>query len=359
MDKIRVLVLFGGQSSEHEISEISATNILNNLDERVEPTMVGITMAGEWFLYEGNIADIKGCGWEKSPYLTPAILSPDATHGGLLVFERNGSVRRIEIDVVYPALHGKYGEDGTIQGLCELAGIPCVGPSMLSSAICMDKTVAKIYFEALGIPQAKWVTVHSFDLEKKSNAILDEIEEKLGYPVFVKPANAGSSVGIGKAKNRETLLECLFTAADYDRKILVEEFIKGREIESAAIGNRKVKIAEPGEVVSCNEFYDFEAKYQEPSTIEIPANIDQKHIDKIKEYAKTLFLGLGLTGLSRLDFFVTDEDEVKINEINTLPGFTDISMYPKMMEHIGFSQQDLVFELITLAIDEFVGYEEE
>lgn len=354
MDKIKVLVLFGGQSSEHEISELSVTNILSNMDERLEPYMVGITKQGEWFLYEGEISEIKNCGWEKSDKLTPAILSPDASTGGLLVFGKDGRVRHIEIDVVYPALHGKFGEDGTVQGLCQLANIPCVGPDMLSSAICMDKTVAKIMFKELGIPQADWVTVLSHELDENPEAVVAKIEAKLPYPVFVKPANAGSSVGIGKAKNKEQLLESLFTAADHDYKILVEEYIKGREIESAAFGNRDVFVAEPGEIVSAKEFYDFEAKYQIESTINIPANLKPEILEKVKSHAKTLFEGIGLSGLSRIDFFVTEDEEVYINEINTLPGFTDISMYPKMMEHSGMKQSDLVYNLVSLAIDAFV-----
>jgi D-alanine-D-alanine ligase len=217
----------------------------------------------------------------------------------------------------------------------------------------MDKTVAKIMFKELGIPQADWVTVLSHELDENVDAVISRIEEKLPYPVFVKPANAGSSVGIGKAKNREQLTEALFTAADHDYKILVEEYIKGREIESAAYGNREIFIAEPGEIVSAKEFYDFEAKYQIASTIDIPACLKPETIDKVKCYAKKLFSGIGLSGLSRIDFFVTENDEVYINEINTIPGFTSISMYPKMCIAGGLSYSNLINRLLDLAIERF------
>lgn len=355
MNKIKVLVLFGGQSSEHEISELSVTNVLANMDDRLEVYKVGITKEGKWFLYEGDYKNIKDCNWEKSDKLTPAILSPDATMGGLIVLNPDGTSRLIEVDVVYPALHGKFGEDGTIQGLCQLAGIPCVGPDMLSSAICMDKTVAKIYFKELGVPQADWVTALDFEIANDIDGVISRIESKLSYPVFVKPANAGSSVGVGKAKNREDLKISLINAAKHDTRILIEEFIKGREIECAALGNRIVTVAEPGEVISAKEFYDFEAKYQIESTIQIPAKLDAEIIKEIKMQAEKLFKGIGLSGLSRLDFFVTEDKKVYINEINTLPGFTDISMYPKMMEYIGIPQNELVFKLVCHAIDAYSG----
>lgn len=359
MEKIKVLVLFGGQSSEHEISEMSVTNVLKNMDDRLEVYTVGITKEGKWFLYEGDYDKIKGCAWEKSDKLTPAVLSPDATMGGLIVLENDGSTRLIDIDVVYPALHGKFGEDGTIQGLCQLAGLPCVGPDMISSAICMDKTVAKIYFKELGIPQADWVTAFDYEVSENIDEVVSRIEAKLDYPVFVKPSNAGSSVGIGKAKTREDLKESLINAAKHDSKILIEEFIKGREIESAALGNRNVIVAEPGEVISCKEFYDFEAKYEAESKIQIPAEVEPEILEEVKALAEKLFKGIGLSGLSRLDFFVTEDKKVYINEINTLPGFTDISMYPKMMENIGIPQNELVFRLVSCAIDKFSGCENE
>lgn len=357
MEKIKVLVLFGGQSSEHSVSELSVTNVLSQLDtDKFEPVMVGITTEGKWYLYEGEISGIRECGWEKSDKITPAFLSPDASVGGLLVMGKDGVEIR-PVDVVYPVLHGKCGEDGTVQGLCTLANLPCVGPDMLSSAICMDKTVAKIMFQYLGIPQANWVTVLKRDLNNP-DAVVSEIEQKLGYPAFVKPANAGSSVGIAKAKNREGLLEALKLAAEHDDKILVEEFIQGHEVESAPLGNGdSIYVPMPGEVISANEFYDFEAKYKIESTIRIPADLKPEVAQKVRHYAKKIFAGIGLSGQSRIDFFVKDDDSVLINEVNTLPGFTDISMYPKMLEKGGVPQKQLITSLIELAMDKFAGEE--
>ena len=357
MEKIKVAVLFGGQSSEHSVSELSVTNVLSQMDtDKFEPYMVGITTEGKWYLYEGEIKDIRECGWEKSDKITPAFIAPDASMGGLVVMREKG-IEILPIDVCYPVLHGKWGEDGTIQGLCALAKLPCVGPDMLSSAICMDKTIAKVMFKYLNIPQADWVTVYKRDLKEPSMRIA-EIEGKLGYPVFVKPANAGSSVGIAKAKNREDLMKALEVAAEHDDKILVEEFIKGHEVESAPLGNGdRIFVPMPGEVISANEFYDFEAKYQIESTIRIPADLKPEVADLVRMYAKKIFAGIGLSGQSRIDFFVTDDDRVLINEVNTLPGFTDISMYPKMLEKGGVPQKELITNLIELALDKFADEE--
>lgn len=359
MEKLKVLVLFGGQSSEHSISELSATNIISNLNtDKYELYLVGITQAGKWYLYEGDVADIKGGLWEQSGKLTPAVLVPDATMGGLLVMDGD-KTQLIEMDVVFPVLHGKYGEDGTIQGLCALAGLPCVGPDMLSSAMCMDKTVAKVMFQYLEIPQARWVTVHSFELDKDIEGAVARVESAFPYPVFVKPACAGSSVGIGKAKNREMLIEALFTAADHDDKILVEEFIPGKEVECAVLGNRDLTVSHPGQIISAKEFYDFEAKYEIASTIQIPADLPETVTETIRSYAAKIFLGFGLSGLSRIDFFVHENGQVMINEVNTLPGFTDISMYPKMMENDGIPQPEQLDRLIDLAVEKFVGSDDE
>mgnify|MGYP003297430232 CR=1 FL=1 len=241
MDKIKVLVLFGGQSSEHEISELSVTNILSNMDERLEPYMVGITKEGQWFLYEGEISEIKECGWEKSDKLTPAILSPDAATGGLLVFGKDGRVRRIEIDVVYPALHGKFGEDGTVQGLLELAGIPYVGPHVAESAVSMDKTLTKLVADKAGVPQAAWELVLASHLNERMASIVETLEQRFVYPMFVKPAGTGSSVGVSKATDALSLQKALLAAAEYDEKVLVEEFIEGQEVECAVLGNEEPK----------------------------------------------------------------------------------------------------------------------
>ncbi len=357
MEKLKVAFLFGGQSSEHSVSEFSAYNVLSQLDtDKFEPIMVGITQEGKWYLYEGELKDIRDCGWEKSDKITPAFLSPDATVGGLVIL-RDGKAEICPVDVVYPVLHGKWGEDGTVQGLCALAQLPCVGPDMLTSAVCMDKTVAKIMFRYLNIPQAKWVTVHKRDLHDM-DLVCTRIEGDLGYPCFVKPANAGSSVGIAKAKNREDLVNALTNASEHDRKILVEEFIEGKEVESAPLGNgAAIYVPMPGEVISANEFYDFEAKYVADSKINIPADLPEETLNCVRTYAKRIFSGLGLSGQSRIDFFVKKDGNVLINEVNTLPGFTDISMYPKMLEKGGIPQKELITNLIELAVDEFAEEE--
>ena len=348
MEKLKVLVLFGGQSSEHSISELSATNIISNLNtDKYELYLVGITQAGKWYLYEGDVADIKGGLWEQSGKLTPAVLVPDATMGGLLVMDGD-KTQLIEMDVVFPVLHGKYGEDGTIQGLFELSGIPYVGMGVMASANGMDKTSSKIVFASADIPQADWVVVNKTDnFEDK----MDEIENKLGYPCFVKPARTGSSVGVGKAHDRKELKAALENAAQFDRKILVEENIDGHEVECAVLGNEDVKAATVGEIMPTVEFYDFDAKYNDNSTeLQIPADLPKETIEQIREYAVRAFKALDGSGLSRVDFFVKHSDgSVVLNEINTLPGFTNISMYPKLWGAVGIEYSELLDKLIELA----------
>ena len=274
MEKINVLVLFGGQSSEHDISNISASNVIKLLDKnKYDVTMVGITKLGQWFLYEGDLENIKDGSWEKNN-LKKAYLSPDTSVG--LVIEENGSVTYKRVDVVFPVLHGVCGEDGTIQGLCRLSNTPCVGPDMLSSAICMDKTTTKIMFKHYGIDQADWLVVTKDELFDK-DAVIKKVEEKFTYPVFIKPANAGSSVGIGKSHNSEELIEHLLNAAEVDTKILVEEFIDGREVECAVLGNEEVITSCVGEVLSAEDFYTFDAKYKnQESKVLIPAQLPKE-----------------------------------------------------------------------------------
>ena len=352
MEKLNVLVLFGGQSSEHDISNISASNVLGLLDRnKYNVIKVGITKEGQWFLYEGEPENIKNGLWEKES-LKRAYLSPDTTTG--LVIEEENKVTYKRIDVVFPVLHGVCGEDGTIQGLCHLANIPCVGPDMLSSAICMDKTTTKIMFKHYGIDQADWLTVTKDELNDKE-AVIKKVEEKFTYPVFIKPANAGSSVGIGKSHNSEELIEHLLNAAEVDNKILVEEFIDGREIECAVLGNDEPFPSVPGEIIPGKEFYDFEAKYKVESKLLIPALLTKENEDKLKEIAVKAYKCLGLSGMSRVDFFVHKQTgKMYLNEINTIPGFTGISMYPMLMEKSGIEGKDLVDKLIEYAINAYI-----
>ncbi len=352
MEKINVLVLFGGQSSEHDISNISASNVIKLLDKnKYDVTMVGITKLGQWFLYEGDLENIKDGSWENKS-LKKAYLSPDTSVG--LVIEENGKVTYKRVDVVFPVLHGVCGEDGTIQGLCRLSNTPCVGPDMLSSAICMDKTTTKIMFKHYGIDQADWLTVTKDELNDKES-VIKKVEEKFAYPVFIKPANAGSSVGIGKSHNSEELIEHLLNAAEVDSKILVEEFIDGREIECAVLGNEEPLASVPGEIIPGKEFYDFEAKYKVESKLLIPALLTKENEDKLKEIAVKAYKALGLSGMSRVDFFVHKQTgKMYLNEINTIPGFTGISMYPMLMEKSGIEGTLLVDKLIEYAISAYI-----
>lgn len=353
LNKLTVAVIFGGQSSEHEVSRVSASTIISNLDpEKYYVIPVGITKDGKWMIYNGPVENIKNGEWEK--FGTPAVLSPDASQKGLLKTV-GGKVKLIPIDLAFPVLHGKYGEDGTIQGLFELAQIPYVGNGVLSSSISMDKAFTKIIAKNAKIPQAKYVEVHSEDL-KRIKTTASKIEKKLGYPCFVKPANAGSSVGITKAHNKEELMEGLKVAAVHDSKIVVEEGIVGREIECAVLGNRgHVEASCVGEIFSAGEFYDYDAKYNnaESKTV-VPAEISPEKQDEIRKMAVKVFNAVDGSGLARVDFFVENETEnVIFNELNTLPGFTPISMYSMLWAVCGKSTAELLDNLIELAIERF------
>lgn len=348
MNKKTVAVLFGGQSSEHEVSRVSASTIISNMDSKKYYVIpIGITKSGKWLIYSGPVENIKNGEWEK--YGTPAILSPDATQKGILKIVGN-KVKVIPVDVVFPVLHGAMGEDGTVQGLLELAKLPYVGCGVLSSSVSMDKEYTKIIAKNAKINQAKYMSIDSKSLEKvKSTAV--KIEKKIGYPCFIKPANAGSSVGITKAHDKDELIEGLKLAAKHDRKILIEENINGREIECAVLGNDDISASIPGEVVAAAEFYDYEAKYNnaESKTL-IPADISEEKQKEIQKNAIKVFKAVGGSGLARIDFFLENEtNNVIFNELNTMPGFTAISMYPMLWENEGKSISQLIDELISLA----------
>ena len=348
--KKKLCVIFGGESPEHDISQKSVTSVLNKLNkDKYEIYTVGITRKGEWYLYTGDWQKIESGAWEKeTDSLKTAFISPDSSHHGLIVL--SDTVEKIHIDVIFPVLHGEYGEDGTIQGLFELAHIPYVGMGVLSSANGMDKTYSKLVFDAEGIPQAKWVVAKGGD---DFNKTADDVEEKLGYPCFVKPARLGSSVGIGKAHNREELIDALNNAEKYDRRILIEEHIDGHEVECAVLGNTDVRAAVVGEIKPTVEYYDFDAKYNDNSTeLVIPADLPNDTIEKIREYSVRAFTSLDGQGLSRVDFFVKHSDgSIILNEINTMPGFTNISMYPKLWEAAGIGYSELLDTLIDLALE--------
>lgn len=349
MLKKNLCVIFGGQSPEHEVSRKSVTSVLNNLDKnKYNISVIGITKNGEWYLYSGDYKNIQGGEWEQdTANKKKAIISPDAKDKAVIVFDGD-TVSKIYPDVIFPVLHGEYGEDGTIQGLFELAHIPYVGMGVVASANGMDKLYSKVVFKNADIPQADWVEVRVND---DFGAKMNEIEHKLGYPCFVKPARTGSSVGVGKAHDRAELKAALENAAQFDRKILVEENIDGHEVECAVLGNDDPKASTVGEIMPTVEFYDFDAKYNDNSTkLQIPAELPAETIEKIREYAVKAFTALDGQGLSRVDFFVKHSNgDVVLNEVNTLPGFTNISMYPKLWDACGIGYTELLDKLIELA----------
>lgn len=351
MSKIKVAVIFGGVSNEHDVSLVSATNVIENIPkDKFEVICIGITKKGRWLYYPGAVSNIASGEWERNPDCAMAVLSPDTIHKGIITIENGESTIR-KIDVVFPVLHGKNGEDGTIQGLLDLAKIPYVGCGLLASAACMDKAHAHTMLDYNGIRTAKWRMI---PLREISN--LDEvcakIGDELGFPLFVKPANCGSSIGINKATNFETLKEAVKLSFSHDKKVIVEEFIKGKELEVAVFGYDNPFASFVGEIESCNDFYDFDAKYvAESSKLYIPARIDDDKAKKIREIAVEAYKVMGCKGLSRVDFFLDDNGEIILNEINTMPGFTPISMYPKLMNDVGMSYSYLLDKLIEQAID--------
>lgn len=344
--KQNVLILFGGESTEHEVSCISAKSVASQLDkEKYEMTLVGITKDGKWLLFEGPLEKMADGTWAEGA--SAVSFSLDGERRGILT--KDGF---LAIDVVFPVLHGHYGEDGTVQGLLELAHLPYVGTGVLTSAACMDKAVCKVLLDAAGIHQADWLLVTKKDLADKEK-VLSKVTEKFDFPVFIKPANTGSSVGISKAHDLSELWEGLLYAAKYDRKILVEEFIDGHEVECSVIGNDEIKASVVGEILPANEFYDYEAKYQnEASKLLIPTPLPDEVTEEIRRTAVRAFSAVDGHGLSRIDFFVEKESgKIILNEINTMPGFTDISMYAKLWGAEGVSYSELLDRLIALALD--------
>ena len=355
MKKLSVCVLFGGRSPEHDVSLRSAESVLNNMDqEKYNVFPVGITREGDWILYGGtDYSQLPTGEWRNYPNNRRAAISP-VRGQGLLSFEGDCVVRE-RIDVVFPVLHGENGEDGAMQGLLQLAGIPYVGPHVSASAVAMDKTLTKLVADQACVPQAARQLVRSGELGNHMEAVLELLENRFSYPMFVKPAGTGSSVGVSKAADREALSNALLNASAYDNKILVEEFIHGREIEVAVMGNDNPVASICGEIDSGAEFYDYDAKYvTDTSTAYIPARISEEVEEQVREAAVKIYSAIGCQGLSRVDFFVTYEGErIVFNEINTLPGFTSISMYPKLFAASGIPYGELIDELLKLAQEAF------
>ncbi|MBQ9199688.1 MAG: D-alanine--D-alanine ligase [Lachnospiraceae bacterium] len=349
MSKKNLAVIFGGRSSEHEVSCISVVTVAKAVDtEKYNIYLVGITKEGNW-LKADNIEAIEDGSWRNSKI--NAFISPDTK--GELVIDENGKNTYVKLDVIFPVLHGMYGEDGTIQGLFEMADIPYVGCGVFASAAAMDKFYTKLVVDTLNIRQAVYVPVLRDQLDNMEKVVL-RVEEKLDYPVFVKPSKAGSSKGVSKAVDRETLIEGLFEASKHDYKILVEEAIIGRELECGVLGfGDDIKASGVGEILAAEEaaFYDFDAKYNnEDSKTVIEPVLPEGKEEEIRKYAVRIFHALDGFGLSRVDFFLEkDTNCVVFNEINTLPGFTGISMYPMLWNAKGYDIGKLVDTLIDMA----------
>lgn len=347
--KIRVAVLFGGKSAEHEVSLQSARNVIEALDkEKYEVVPIGINKAGKWLLsntsnYLLNTHNPELIQLNKSNKEVGLVVQSAGALADIHSRESHGKV-----DVVFPVLHGPYGEDGSIQGLLKLAGVPFVGAGVLGSAIGMDKDVMKRLLKAAGIPVAKFIVLQAH--EKIS---FKEVKKSLGMPVFIKPANLGSSVGVSKAKDEKSFKKALKDAFQYDSKILIEAAIVGREIECSVLGNEKPIASIPGEVIPKHEFYSYEAKYidENGAALEIPAKLTKTEIKKVQQVAVSAFKVLNCEGMARVDFFLKKNGEVLVNEINTIPGFTAISMYPKLWEASGISYSELLDKLVQLAIE--------
>ena len=353
MNKLSICVLFGGISPEHEVSLRSAESVLNQIDkEKYQVLPVGITREGDWIFYGGeDYAELPDGRWLECPMNRKAAISP-VRGQGLLIFDGDRVTCR-KVDAVFPVLHGENGEDGAMQGLLQMAGIPFVGPHVAASAVAMDKTLTKLVADNAGVPQAAWLLVRRYDMEHGMDTVLDKLEKRFSDPMFVKPAGTGSSVGVSKAAGREQLREALLAAGKFDDKVLVEEFIHGREIEVAVMGNRSPVASICGEIDSGADFYDYDAKYvTDTSTAYIPARIDEDVAEQVRDAAVKIYKAIGCQGLSRVDFFVTYEgSKVVFNEINTLPGFTSISMYPKLFAASGIPYTQLIDELIRLAME--------
>lgn len=351
--KKSVCVIFGGASSEYEVSLMSAASILRNLNpEKYEALMLGITKDGRWLFYTGSVDDVENGAWCDHPENRTAFLSPDRASAGLIVLEKDGGYTRRTVDVIFPVLHGKNGEDGTIQGLFKLCGIPFVGCDTVSSAICMDKAFTHLLLMSWNIEQAHFLWFYGNRYEADGDNIRARIEARLDFPVFVKPANAGSSVGVTKVSDPEKLDAAIRLALEHDSKVVVEEGIVGQEVECAVLGNHgTAKASVIGEIGAGAEFYDYDDKYKNGvAQLHIPARISGETADEIRRIAVRAYNLLGCDGLSRVDFFVREKDNrVILNEINTLPGFTSISMYPKLWEASGLPYSELLEALIECA----------
>jgi len=347
--RLRVGVLFGGRSGEHEVSLASAASVIRGLDpDKYEPVPIGITKEGHWLVGQGAqkmLPEVLRTGQRVT-------MTADPTDAALVRLDGSGGGQRL--DVVFPVMHGTFGEDGTIQGLLDLASLPFVGAGVLGSAIAMDKDVSKKLLRAAKIPVVPWLAIRRDDWERAPFEVVQQIEKEFSYPVFVKPATLGSSVGMTKVHAHDELTPALNLAAEFAMKIMVELAVNAREIEVSVLGNRDPQASIPGEIVPHREFYDYAAKYLEEGTqLLIPAKLTEAQIKRLQKYAIAAFRTLELNGMARVDFFLEKEGEkIYLNEVNTIPGFTSISMYPKLWEASGIPFTKLIDKLIELALEQ-------
>ncbi|MFZ4621052.1 MAG: D-alanine--D-alanine ligase family protein [Bacteroidota bacterium] len=350
--KLKIGVLFGGRSAEHEVSIVSAASVINALDKtKYDVVPIGISKDGRWLSAVNVIQLLR----DKSPIeqFPEHVLLPDPRKQSLVNISGAFPQNAQKVDVIFPVIHGTFGEDGTIQGLFELADIPYVGAGVLGSAVGMDKVVAKQLLEQAGIPVTKGISFLYSQYAKNEQELIADIERKLKYPCFVKPPNQGSSVGISKAHDRRELVAAIHLAGEFDRKILVEKAVnKPREIELSVMGNDEPIVSLPGEIIPSNEFYDYDAKYVDgKSDAHIPAKLPKSVIKKLQQTALKAYKVLDCAGMARVDFLLQKDGKIFLNEINTLPGFTSISMYPKMWEASGVPYSELLDRLIGYAIE--------
>jgi len=342
--KIRVAILFGGKSAEHEISWLSAKNVFTALDKgKYDGILIGIDKTGTWRLQSPQtLIDL------------PSSLRDIQTKQLVLSTKTTTTTQTLQtqeqIDVVFPVLHGPYGEDGSVQGLLKLANIPFVGANVLGSAVAMDKDIAKRLFRDAGLPITKFIA-----LNKNGKADFEQIQKKLGLPLFIKPANLGSSIGVTRVNSEKEFIKAIADAFQYDTKILIEQFVPGVEIECSVLGNENPIASLPGQIVANSTFYDYQSKYidENGAELKIPADLSKKQIKEVQKLAIQAFQVLCLDGMARVDFFFTPENKFYINEVNTIPGFTNISMYPKLWEASGISQTELIDRLIQLALERY------
>lgn len=354
--KKNIAVIFGGKSDEYEVSLKSATNVLRAIDEnKYVVHKIGITREGRWYWTSATPEQIADNTWMDLMTNRQVVIPHDPTIKGFLIFDMIDRAQVNKIDCIIPVLHGDHGEDGEIQGLFSMAEIPFVGPGVKASANCMDKSATKELGKLVGVKMAKHYLVRRRAFEKDSAGVIEEVKKTHNdtYPLFVKPCAAGSSVGVTKVKNADQLEEAIRTALQYDTKVLVEEAIVGREMEVAVLGNESPKASCVGEILTAGEFYSYDSKYSNPeSKTRFVDDLPKEVTDRIRQYAIEIYQELDCRGLSRVDFFYSTEGEIVFNEINTLPGFTDISMYPMLWAHEGLSSTELIDELIELALDE-------